>query len=109
MSDQQYTYTVDGHDHFDPPGEDAYYRIGTFDRCQDAIAAAQAVIDQSLQLGYDHSLRDNRPVTAQQLLDSWRAAGHGAGVYTSDPDCSFDENAYASRRCHELCRNEDGG
>ncbi len=103
MQSQPYSYRVDGHDHFAPPDEDAYWRVGAFDTLDAARRAAEAVIDASLRQGYERSVEDGSAATPETLLASWRAAGEGASVVTSDPNCDFTEAEYAERRAREIC------
>ncbi len=89
-----YTVFVDDNFHF---GDESHrYRAGTFQTYEQALAAAKAVVDQSLR---DHA---GNGMSADEVLASWLQFGDDPFIVPSDESNRFSSRDYARERVHTV-------
>lgn len=94
------TYVLETCDANDPPDEREYFAQGQYARAADALAAAQALIDDHLAL----VLAAGR--TADDALEDWKTTGEIPRIVTrgGGAPVTFDALAYAQARVTVLAR-----
>ena len=78
---------------------------GQFDTADEAIAAAQAVIDKSLR--WELSSKAPAIITGAELFDHWLDFGDSPGIRSPEgkPDVEFSASDYAMKKAMEICQN----
>lgn len=93
-----YELLVDDNFHF--MDESYRFSAGTFDRYEDAVAKAQAMIDGELV----HMLKGKDGVSADELYDLYMGFGNDPFIAGEpQPEEIFSASTYARERCLDLC------
>ena len=92
-------YTVFVDDNYHHGDESERYKLGTFASLEEAVAAAKAVVDQSLAAAHTPGM------TADELYEAYVNFGEDPFIVPKGPDAaSFSAWSYARERCNEICR-----
>jgi hypothetical protein len=91
----KYKVLVD--DNFNYMDEDSRYTHGSYDNAEEAIAAAQSIVDSSLESLYKEGF------TADQLFEQYKSLGEDPFITPKDNSVSFSAWDYAREKCKELC------
>ena len=91
---KKYSVYVDDNFHYTDEGE--RYKLGTFETCEEAVAACMKIVDEFLEEGY------NDGKSLNQLIEEYVFYGEDPFIVSSDKTCHFSARDYARKRCSEL-------
>jgi hypothetical protein len=89
----RYTVWVDDNNY--PLDSAQGYKRGDFDDCRSATEACERVVDDLL-------LGAATGISAEELLNGFKASGEDPWIRTDDKSCKFSAWKYAERRCREI-------
>ncbi len=87
-------------DNFHYMDESERYKLGTFETCEEAIAACKKIVDDFLEEGYRKGMAFNK------LIEEYIFFGEDPFIASSDKTCFFSAHDYAHKRCLELYGEE---
>jgi hypothetical protein len=95
---KQYTVFVDDNYHY--MDESERYQHGVFETAEEAVAACEKIVDESLQWAYHPGM------TSGELMEGYVTFGEDPWI-SPPPEGGFSARDYARGRCKELCRAAD--
>ena len=96
-------YEVYVDDNFHYMDESERYKLGTFETCQEAIAACMKKVDESLEEAYEKGM------SFDKLIESYVMFGEDPFIISKDKTCFFSGRDYARKRAAELCTRQEEG
>ena len=93
-----YKIYLDENSHYLDENDRQY--LGAYETAEDAIKAAEGIIDESLRQNYEPGLKP------EQLYKQYRAYGEDPFIVSDDKNIDFSAMVYAKYRCKEICKEE---
>ncbi len=92
---KKYRVYVDDNFHFND--EEARYKLGEFDTCEEAVAACKKIVDEFMEKAY------KKGMSFDELYGGYTGFGEDPFIQTEDERCQFSAWNYARERSRELC------